>query len=94
MTSQRWDTQQNPQKLIAYHSLSGQTVSELTEENPKQYKENDNQQYSECQFRNFEVFKGTLPKDLLMLAWNARVGNSLDNTLSQAFVAQAGTKSH
>ncbi len=38
--------------------------------------------------------KGTLPNDLLMLAWNARVGNSLDNTLSHAFVAQAGTRSH
>jgi hypothetical protein len=29
-----------------------------------------------------------------MLAWNARVGYSLDNTLSHPLVAQAGTKSH
>jgi hypothetical protein len=38
--------------------------------------------------------EGTLPNDLLMLAWNARVGYSLDNTLSHPLVAQAGTKSH
>jgi len=29
-----------------------------------------------------------------MFAWNARVGNSLDKTLSHPFVAQAGTRSH
>lgn len=29
-----------------------------------------------------------------MFAWNARVGNSFDKTLSHPFVAQAGTRSH
>lgn len=29
-----------------------------------------------------------------MLAWNARVGYSLDSTRNQPFVAQSGTKSH
>lgn len=38
--------------------------------------------------------KGTLPNDFLMLAWNARVGYSFDNTLSHPFVAQAGIRSH
>lgn len=36
----------------------------------------------------------TLPKDLLILAWNAKVGYSLDNALSHPFVVQAGTRSH
>lgn len=38
--------------------------------------------------------KYTFPKDLLMLAWNARVGYSFDKTLSHPFVAQAGIRSH
>lgn len=38
--------------------------------------------------------EGTLPKDLVTLAWNANVGYSFDKTLSHPFVAQAGTRSH
>lgn len=41
-----------------------------------------------------KCIRHTFPKDLLMFAWNARVGNSLDKTLSHPFVAQAGTRSH
>lgn len=40
------------------------------------------------------TFEITLPKDLLMLAWNAKLGYSFDKTLSHPFVAQAGTRSH
>lgn len=42
----------------------------------------------------YEYIQFTLPKDLLMLAWKAKLGYSLDNTLSHPFVAQAGIRSH
>jgi hypothetical protein len=40
MIFQHWGSQQNPQILLACHFLSGQTVSILTEENPKFKKNN------------------------------------------------------
>lgn len=40
MIFQHWGSQQNPPILLACHFLSGQTVSILTEENPKFKKNN------------------------------------------------------
>ncbi len=59
-------------------------------------KKKTQQQLTKCNFPNCRnrLIRAPLPKELVMLAWYAKVGNSAESNLTHFRVTQLGTKSH